>query len=99
MQPPEIERKPSVLPCPRCDLVNAMENKYCSKCAYPLIPSAFEELKLADEMKIRTLENKHETDMISMREDMDQKLNRIMSMIQQNPKLLNIKPDSLKKKI
>src|SRR5947199_6571072 len=31
----QVQRKPSVLNCPRCSLVNAMENKYCSKCSYP----------------------------------------------------------------
>ena len=31
----EIEKKPSILNCPRCSLVNAIENKYCSKCSYP----------------------------------------------------------------
>ena len=25
----EIERKPSIVNCPRCSLVNAIENKYC----------------------------------------------------------------------
>jgi hypothetical protein len=42
------QRKPSVLVCPRCSLVNASENKYCSSCSYPLIPSAFEEIKEAE---------------------------------------------------
>jgi len=31
----EIEKKTSFLNCPRCSLVNAMENKYRSKCSYP----------------------------------------------------------------
>jgi integrase/recombinase XerD len=37
----EIRKKPSVLMCPRCSLVNAIDNKYCSKCSYPLVPSTF----------------------------------------------------------
>ena len=41
VQPRDIEKKPSVLSCSRCTFVNAVEYKYCSKCAYPLIPSAF----------------------------------------------------------
>jgi integrase/recombinase XerD len=32
----EIQKKPSVTFCPRCSLVNALDNKYCSKCSYPL---------------------------------------------------------------
>src|ERR687884_1349734 len=35
----QMEKKPSVLNCPRCSLVNAIDNKYCSKCSYPLVPS------------------------------------------------------------
>jgi integrase/recombinase XerD len=41
----QIEKKSSVLNCPRCSLVNAIDNKYCSKCSYPLVPSAFDEIK------------------------------------------------------
>jgi integrase/recombinase XerD len=33
----QVEKKPSVLNCPRCNLVNAIDNKYCSKCSYPLV--------------------------------------------------------------
>lgn len=50
-----MQRKPSVLACPRCSFVNASENKYCSSCSYPLIPSAFEEIKAAEDMKIQTI--------------------------------------------
>ena len=46
ISPEESKRKPSILNCPRRNLVNAMENKYCSKCSYPLVPSAFEEIKM-----------------------------------------------------
>ena len=54
----QIEKKPSVLNCPRCSLVNAIENKYCSKCSYPLIPSAFDEIKAAEDMKFRVIEER-----------------------------------------
>ena len=40
-----VEKKPSILDCPRCNLVNAIDNKYCTKCSYPLVPSAFDEIK------------------------------------------------------
>ena len=75
----ELEKKPSVLICPRCDLVNTIENKYCSKCSYPLVPSAFEEIKELEEMKIRTLEKKYEKEMKSLREDMQSKFNQIFA--------------------
>jgi len=83
--PPEIERKPSVISCPRCNLVNAVKNKYCSGCTYPLVPSAFE---------VRKLEEKHDDEMRKM----DQKSNNIMSIIQENPKLLNVKTEFHRKR-
>ena len=54
----QTEKKPSVLNCPRCNLVNAADNKYCSKCSYPLIPSAFDEIKAAEDMKFRAMEER-----------------------------------------
>jgi integrase/recombinase XerD len=65
----QIERKPSILNCPRCSLVNAIDNKYCSKCSYPLIPSAFEEIKEAENMKIQEIEQRYESNMKAMREE------------------------------
>lgn len=54
----QTDKKPSILNCPRCNLVNAVDNKYCSKCSYPLIPSAFEEIKAVEDMEFRALEEK-----------------------------------------
>jgi hypothetical protein len=71
-----------------------MENKYCSKCSYPLVPSAFEEIKMMEELKINSLMEKHERDM----EEVNQKLDRVMSMVQQNPKLAYVKPEALMSK-
>ena len=42
------QKRASVLICPRCELINAVDNKYCSKCSYPLVPSAFDEIKAAE---------------------------------------------------
>jgi predicted amidophosphoribosyltransferase len=88
------QRKPSVLACPRCKLVNSSENKYCSSCSYPLVPSAFEEIKEAENKNIQTLQQKYEQEMKAMREQM----NHILSLIQQNPVLANVKPEILIKK-
>ena len=71
----EIEKKPSVLNCPRCSLVNAVDNKYCSKCSYPLIPSAFDEIKAAENMKFRAIEERF-NDMQSMLEKLISGLSR-----------------------
>jgi integrase/recombinase XerD len=32
---PQRNQKPTVSNCPRCELVNVIENQYCSKCSYP----------------------------------------------------------------
>lgn len=53
--PEELKGKPSVLSYPRCNLVNAIENKYCSKCSYPLVPSAYDELKQSEERRIKNM--------------------------------------------
>jgi hypothetical protein len=93
----ELEKKSSILKCPRCELMNAIENKYCSKCSYPLVPSAFEEIKLAEEAKITLLEQKYEKDMKELKEKTDSKLDRILSLIQENPKLAKVKKEVLMK--
>jgi integrase/recombinase XerD len=54
----EIKQKPSVHLCPRCELVNAIDNKYCSKCSYPLNSQAFEEIKTEEDKRMRILEEK-----------------------------------------
>jgi integrase/recombinase XerD len=79
----QIERKPSILNCPRCSLVNALENKYCSKCSYPLVPSAFDEIKEDENRKIQEMQQKYEQDMKAMREEMNQQFINIMSMMVQ----------------
>jgi integrase/recombinase XerD len=61
------QRKPSVLTCARCNLVNTIDNKFCSKCSYPLTPHAYEEIKASEDLKLKSLEEKHEQDMKTMR--------------------------------
>jgi integrase/recombinase XerD len=63
-----------------------------------LVPSAFEQLKEEENIKIKTLELKYEQDIKSMREEMNQQFTQIMSMIQQNPQLAYIKPEVLTQK-
>jgi integrase/recombinase XerD len=76
-----MQRKPSVLACPRCSLVNAIENKYCSKCSYPLVPSAFDEIKEAEDTKIQSLQEKYRQDMESVRKEMENKFQQILAKI------------------
>ena len=78
----DLQKKPSVLACPRCSLVNAIDNKYCSKCSYPLAPSAFEEIKAAEDTKLRSLQEKYEQDLTSMRKEMEVKIQKILTKIE-----------------
>jgi integrase/recombinase XerD len=106
LPPEDLKGKPSVLNCARCGLVNAIENKYCSKCSYPLTPAAFDEIKLEEDKKIMSLSEKYENDMKDIREQMkksdqkhDEQLNKIISLIQENPKLAKVKTNVLSNKI
>ena len=91
------KKKSSVIDCSRCELVNAIENKYCSKCSYPLKPEAYDEIKVLEEKRIEILQQRYENDMKTLRDDMNNQLSKMMLMIQQNPKLSYIKPEILEK--
>jgi integrase/recombinase XerD len=93
------QRKPSVLTCARCNLINAVDYKFCSKCSYPLTPKAYEEIKAQEEVRFKATEQKNEQDIKAMREEMNQQFSQIMLLIQQNPGLAHIKPEVLSKKI
>ena len=83
----EVKKKPSIHICPRCELINTIENKYCSKCSYPLVPQAFEEIKESEELKLKELETKYQNDMKELKEEMENKFQEIISRIDV-PKLL-----------
>jgi len=76
-----ISKKLSVLNCPRCELTNALENLYCSKCSYPLKPIAFDEIKQSEEKRFKELEEKYENGMKQMKEDIENRLQQILSKI------------------
>ena len=77
----ELQKKPSVLTCPRCSLVNTLDNKYCSKCSYPLVPSAFDEIKEAENMKLNSIQERYEKEIRTMREEMEDKFQQILAKI------------------
>jgi integrase/recombinase XerD len=77
----ELCKKPSVLTCPRCSLVNTIESKYCSKCSYPLVPSAFDEIKEAENVKVQAMAQKYEQEMKAIREEMENKFQQILAKI------------------
>ena len=67
----QVEKKPSILNCPRCSLVNAIDNKYCSKCSYPLVPSAFDEIKEAENRKMQEIQQKYEQEMKAVHKELE----------------------------
>jgi len=54
---------------------------HCSKCSYPLAPSAFDEIKEDESRKIQAIEEKYQKDMKSMREEMESKFQQILAKI------------------
>jgi integrase/recombinase XerD len=73
----DMKPKPTIMSCPRFELVNQIENKYCSKCSYPLTPQAFEEIKNEEDAKFRALEEKQGKEIA----DMQYKLKKIMENV------------------
>ena len=45
------------------------------------------------------MEEKHKQDIKTLHEEMNQQFNQIMSMVQQNPKLAQVKPEILTNKL
>jgi hypothetical protein len=55
-------------------------------------------LRTEKEKETQIMQQKHEQDMKAMREEMNQQFSQIMSMVQQNPTLAQLKPEALTKK-
>lgn len=56
-----IKKKSSIVDCPRCELVNAIENKYCSKCSYPLKSEAYDEIKEKEDNEMKEMKEQIQT--------------------------------------
>ena len=61
------------------------------------LSTTIEKIKNSEEKRIKTLEQKCENDMRTLREDMNKQFSEMMLMIQQNPKLSYVKPEILEK--
>ena len=72
-----------------------LNTNYVLACSYPLTPSAFEEMKSEEDRKLKILEEKHSQEIKSIREEMNNQFNQLISMIQQNPNLAQVKPEVL----
>lgn len=77
----EVKKKLSVHICPRCELVNTIENKYCSKCSYPLKAEAYDEIKNDEDRKLQILEEKHSKEIHLIREEMENRFQMILNKI------------------
>jgi hypothetical protein len=77
----DLKPKPTIMACPRCELVNQIENKYCSKCSYPLTPAAFEEIKQCEENRFVELEMRYSEKITKLTQEMENKFNKLINKI------------------
>jgi integrase/recombinase XerD len=84
IQQTETKVKLYILNCPRCEIVNAIESKYCSKCSYPLKPEAYDEIKQEENKKIQELESRHKKEMQNIREEIEKKFAVILEELEFN---------------
>ena len=87
--------------CPNCMTLNKHDTRFCSSCRMILSYDAYEETldeQKKKESEVQILKVKYEQEMKSMREEMNKQFSQIMSMIQQNPQLAQVKPEALIKK-
>jgi integrase len=81
--------------CARCKEGIPPGNTFCGKCSLPVNLSEQYTKETSVEEKNRLLELKID----ALENNMNEKLSRLMSVIQQNPKLAMVKPEVLMKKI
>jgi integrase/recombinase XerD len=48
--------------------VNAVDNKFCSKCSYALTLQAYEEIKAQEDVRFKAIEHKYDTDIALLKE-------------------------------
>lgn len=88
--------------CPNCSEPNKPDSRFCAKCRMVLTYDAYNETLEKEnlrESELKQLKDKYESDLKAVREETSQKFNQIMAMIQQNPKLAQVKPEVLSKKV
>jgi integrase/recombinase XerD len=55
----DLKKKPPVIACPRCSETNPRENKFCSKCSYPLVPEAYDEIKASERKEMDEIKQQY----------------------------------------
>jgi hypothetical protein len=88
--------------CPNCFEPNKPDgsSKFCIMCKMILSYDKYNETieeKQRKENEITKLKSDYENGIQNLREEMDQKFNNILSLISDNPKLINVKRDILEK--
>jgi integrase/recombinase XerD len=51
--------KPAIMNCPRCNETSPRENKFCSKCSYPLVPEAYDEVKASERKEMDEIKQQY----------------------------------------
>src|SRR6266516_432360 len=91
-----VEYEQKLKDVPRVEqLESQLANKIIEQDA---IKKQLEKIRIDKGKETQTMQQKHKQDMKAMREEMNQQFSQIMSMIQHNPKLVQIKPESLIRK-
>ena len=86
--------------CPNCFEPNKPDGRFCINCKMILSYDTYNETieeKQRKENEISKLKSGYENDIQNLREEMNQKFNNILSLISDNPKLVNVKTDILEK--
>jgi hypothetical protein len=91
----EPDYKIKSIKCKRCSENLSPSMNFCAKCALPVDLSNEYTREEELEKENKYLKEKYSQDISAIREQMNQQFSQIMSMIQQNPKLAQIKPEVL----
>ena len=85
----ESKEKPVVIVCYRCTFINQHDNKYCSKCSYPLKPEAYEEIKSGEDKRMKILEEnqKRKDDQINQLMKKQEKFEQLIQSLIDNGEL------------
>jgi hypothetical protein len=70
--------------CPNCNEPNKPDSRFCAKCRMVLTYDAYNETlqnQKEKESEVQVLKEKHEQDMKTMREEMEQKFQQVLSRI------------------
>jgi hypothetical protein len=84
--------------CPNCMEPNKQDSKFCAKCRMVLTYDAYTETieeKQQKESEVKELREKYDQEMKTTRVQMNRQFGQIMSLIQQNPQLAQVKPEAL----